>query len=196
MNIIGLFPEPIYKENHNFKTSILDDIKTIKFNKNHQNQISENKNILDNYTDLKVSLQKISQNFFNEIYKPSKVIELYITQSWLNLTRENQNHHLHSHKNSIISGVYYINANNNLDNIKFLNDRDFRQIYVDSDEFGTFNSQSWSFPVGTGDLVLFPSYLSHQVDNKKGDNLRVSLAFNTFIRGDLGRDDEVNRLIL
>ena len=43
----------------------------------------------------------------------------YITQSWLNYTNEKQVHYPHSHPNSIISGVYYINANPKFDYIRF-----------------------------------------------------------------------------
>ena len=37
-----------------------------------------------------------------------KTIEIYITISWINYTETNQYHHAHSHPNSVISGVYYI----------------------------------------------------------------------------------------
>ena len=33
---------------------------------------------------------------------------------------------------------------------------------------------------------MFPSSTTHQVQTKKGNNTRISLAFNTFYKGDLG----------
>ena len=33
---------------------------------------------------------------------------------------------------------------------------------------------------------MFPSFLLHEVQTKKDNNLRISLAFNTFISGTLG----------
>ena len=43
---------------------------------------------------------------------------------------------------------------------------------------------------------MFPSSLVHQVDLKKGNNTRISLAFNTFYKGKLGINSELTELIL
>ena len=45
-------------------------------------------------------------------------------------------------------------------------------------------------------IILFPSWLMHEVRAKEGDNERISLAFNTFIKGDIGDERVLNRLIL
>ena len=45
-----------------------------------------------------------------------------------------------------------------------------------------WNSESWWFPVKTGDVILFPSSLIHMVETKQGTNTRISLAFNVFIK--------------
>ena len=42
------------------------------------------------------------------------------------------------------------------------------------------------FPVGKGDIVLFPSTLEHSVPTTSDDKTRISLAFNSFIKGTLG----------
>ena len=59
-----------------------------------------------------------------------------------------------------------------------------------------YNSTSWKFNVETNDLVLFPSSLEHSVEKKKGSNLRISLAFNVFIKGNIGKEDDLNDLSL
>ena len=51
-------------------------------------------------------------------------------------------------------------------------------------------------PVTTGLLVMFPSRLEHSVLNKKENNQRISLAFNTFIKGDIGDQKGLTHLIL
>ena len=43
---------------------------------------------------------------------------------------------------------------------------------------------------------MFPSSLNHGVDVKKGDNIRISLSFNTFYKGVLGSDTALTKLIL
>ena len=63
-------------------------------------------------------------------------------------------------------------------------------------EYNIFNSTSWTLNVKTGDLILFPSQVSHEVNSKNGKNKRVSLAFNVFIKGKLGEENKANTLVL
>jgi len=51
-------------------------------------------------------------------------------------------------------------------------------------------------PVVPGLLMMFPSRLEHSVITKKESNNRISLAFNTFIKGDLGDQIGLTRLVL
>jgi hypothetical protein len=43
---------------------------------------------------------------------------------------------------------------------------------------------------------MFPSSTTHQVETKQGNNTRVSLAFNTFYKGNLGENASLTELIL
>ena len=55
----------------------------------------------------------------------------------------------------------------------------------------------WSFPVATNELILFPSWLSHQVRvNEKATTDRISISFNTFVRGTFGSRKDLTELIL
>ena len=46
-------------------------------------------------------------------------------------------------------------------------------------------------------LILFPSWLTHSVKpNKEATIDRISLAFNTFVKGNLGKRENLNHLIL
>ena len=67
---------------------------------------------------------------------------------------------------------------------------------IDDAKFNLWNSKTWFFNVETGNLFLFPSSTIHQVDIKKGDNTRISLAFNTFYKGVVGSEDALTELIL
>ena len=63
-------------------------------------------------------------------------------------------------------------------------------------KYNIFNATSWWYPVQTGDVILFPSTLNHGVDKKKGTNTRISLSFNTFIKGKLGENANLTELVL
>jgi hypothetical protein len=47
----------------------------------------------------------------------------------------------------------------------------------------------------TGDIILFPSSLTHMVETKEGTNTRISLAFNVFIKGTVGNNKNLTELL-
>ena len=140
-------------------------------------------------------------------------ISCKITQAWLNVYETQASNPVHTHKNSIVSGVLYLNCledlpDNKTDGINFLNYS--RQMFADielpvtsfttfstSYDSSEFTANAFRLPVVTGDLVLFPSSLRHSVNlNQTTDQRRISLSFNTFVFGELGYYDEANHLIL
>jgi len=201
--IHSLFPNPVYISyiNRKFTKKELDFVNN---QKNKCNNNEGNISTTDKYILNKIELKQINQfikneckNYLDKVICPKNNIELYVTQSWLNYTKKNQYHHQHSHPNSIISGVLYFDSDKENDKIKFLNTK-YQQISpeINDNKFNLWNSTSWWFPVETGQLIMFPSHINHQVDNKKGNNTRISLAFNTFYKGILGENNSASELIL
>ena len=137
------------------------------------------------------------KNFVNKCLKTPNNIEFYITQSWLNYTSKGQYHHRHAHPNSIISGVFYFKANPEVDAINFYKPlKEHSTLYLPVESWDWYNSDSWYFPVKTGDLIIFPSNLTHDVSVTSGDDVRISLAFNTFVRGFFGSIRTADALFL
>jgi uncharacterized protein (TIGR02466 family) len=199
--INGIFPTPIYiskidRELTKKELSFIDKTKS-DCNKNEGNITSSDNYILNNkvFKHLKTDLDLRIQDYFEKVISPTDEIKPYITQSWLNYTEKNQYHHKHSHPNSLVSGVFYINCDDKFDKIKFFNDT-YKTIKPEIKDWNLWNSESWWFPVKTGDLVMFPSSLIHMVETKQGDNTRISLAFNVFIKGTIGINKELTGLIL
>ncbi len=54
----------------------------------------------------------------------------------------------------------------------------------------------FSIPQENNNLILFPSSLTHMVETKEGNNTRISLAFNVFIKGIIGDNKNLTELIL
>lgn len=199
--IIGAFPVPILlqhlnrdfteEENNFFK------IKKKDFNKNTGNTNSVDNYILENQEmkELKLNILDGVNNYFENIVCPEKKIEHYITQSWLNWTTKKEFHHKHNHPNSYISGVFYIDVDEKVDSINFYNEPyETIRIYNDPKKNNIFNTNVVSISVRKNLLVLFPSSLSHSVSIKDTENVRTSLAFNTFIRGTWGDKDNLTEL--
>ena len=199
--INGIFPTPIYTSKLNRELTPLElkfvDKSKKDFYKNEGNITTNNNYILNEkpFANVKKELDLRVQDYFDKIISPANNIAPYITQSWLNYTETNQYHHKHAHPNSLVSGVFYINCHEEHDKIKFFNDN-YKTIKPEVKDWNIWNSDSWWFSVKTGDIILFPSSLSHMVETKQGDNTRISLAFNTFIKGTVGRNKSLTELIL
>jgi uncharacterized protein (TIGR02466 family) len=138
---------------------------------------------------------KCVNEFTEAIYSPKNEVSVYVTQSWANFTGMNQFHHKHEHPNSFISGVFYVNAKKDVDKIIFFKNT-YSQIDLVSNKYNAYNAQSWWMPVETGQLILFPSSLSHMVETVKSDDTRISIAFNTFVKGYIGADEMLGGLHL
>jgi uncharacterized protein (TIGR02466 family) len=199
--IHSIFPTPIYisKLNRKFTKQELSfiDKNKLNCNKNEGNITSNNNYILNEkeFKNLKQELDLRVKDYFDKIISPANNITPYITQSWLNYTEKNQYHHKHAHPNSLVSGVFYINCHEEHDKIKFFNDR-YQTIKPEVKDWNMWNSETWWFSVKTGDVILFPSSLTHMVETKEGDNTRISLAFNVFIKGTVGNNKNLTELIL
>lgn len=196
--IHALFATPVYVTELSRKlTSKETDFKKIKQIKNYGNHKSNDSYILNTkqFSSIKKELDIAIKDYFNKIISPKNKITPYITQSWLNYTDTNEHHHKHNHPNSLVSGILYLNANEKFDKVEFYKD-DYNMIKPEIKNFNFFNSESWWLPVKTGQIMLFPSSLSHSVSIKKGTNTRVSLAFNVFIKGGVGSLNNLTRLVL
>jgi uncharacterized protein (TIGR02466 family) len=199
--INGIFPTPIYisKINKELSTEELSFIDKTKLNTyNNEGNTTSNDNYILNtkeFKNLKEELDLKVQDYFDKVISPSNSITPYITQSWLNYTETNQYHHKHAHPNSLVSGVFYINSDKEHDKIKFFNDN-YKTIKPEIKDWNIWNSESWWFTVKTGDVILFPSSLTHMVETKQGTNTRISLAFNVFIKGTVGNNKSLTELVL
>ena len=202
--IANLFPTPIYMTNMD-RPFTKQELQFVEKQKNHCTKNEGNINTKDNYIlnrkefkNIKKFLDQCCKDYLEKIISPKNNIELYVTQSWLNYTEKNQFHHRHEHPNSIISGVLYFDSDEDNDKIKFFSKIRYEEIKpeIDENKFNLWNSGSWWFAVKTGQLTMFPSSTTHQVDVKKGNNTRVSLAFNTFYKGTLGKNSALTELIL
>ena len=150
------------------------------------------------FKNIKKFLDKHCKNYLDKLICPKNNLELYITQSWLNYTEANQYHHQHAHPNSVVSGVLYFDSDIEKDKILFSHPIPYKQMSpeIDDSKWNLWNSNTWFFPVETGDLFMFPSSTIHQVETKKGNNTRISLAFNTFYKGTIGSNGALTELIL
>ncbi len=147
--------------------------------------------------NFKKFLQNQVNTYAHSILHINKQTKFYITQSWANVTPKGSHHHSHHHPNSIISGVFFITDNSNFINFKRnFKDYLFPGFEFKRDKFDLNNCDSYTVSTKKNTLLLFPSQLEHDVEDNKDDHERITISFNTFVRGVVGKHEQLTELKL
>ena len=197
-------PTPLYSTKRDMNTSSLENNDIEDIIKEVKAQFTVDSSSTNNYI-FNEKLKKIKQFceqqikiYVEQVISPKEKLNFYITQSWLNVTNPGGYHHTHSHSNSLISGVFYI-SNEEDDRIIFEHPNR-KLLEMTSFEFETsniWNTYIVTAPCETNTLLLFPSWLNHTVaPNEKATKDRISISFNTFVKGTLGNNSALSELIL
>ena len=195
--IIDIFSIPImtFDLGRNYSEKEIEIFKEIKKELQHNgtNFISKRKNLLHHYEhlcDIKIFIENAIKEYVDKILMPKKELHLEITQSFSQYTEKNQFHTMHRHANSIVSGVIYVQTRPS-DTITFYNNI-YPSLRMTPKEYTVRNSNLYTINCVIGRLILFRSDLLHSVGQVKYDGLRISLAFNTWIKGEKGLTDYVD----
>jgi uncharacterized protein (TIGR02466 family) len=198
----NLFPTPVSMNQigRDFTKKELDFVRKQEKRPNMGNFTSADHYVLKHkeLASINKFIEKCLNNFYQSVFSPRDDVEIYITQSWLNYTEPGQFHHKHAHPNSFISGVLYLNATAEKDKIYFYNEN-YKQIKLPPQQWNVWNSESWWLPVENGSCVVFPSHFTHMVETVESDDnrdTRISLSFNTFLKGNIGDEASLTGLRL
>jgi uncharacterized protein (TIGR02466 family) len=198
VNLHGIFPTPVarFELGRAFTNAEMEFVASQSTYRNMGNSTSDDRYVLkhDSLKDLRVFVEDSVAEYLKAIYAPKEDVSLRITQSWLNYTKPGEFHHKHAHPNSFVSGVLYMKAAKERDRIYFYRDG-YQQIKLTAKDWNLYNSESWWFEAVTGELILFPSSLTHMVETVQEDE-RISLSFNTFPVGLAGSEDSLTALYL
>lgn len=106
--------------------------------------------------------------------------ELKMTTCWVNIMGPQCTHTMHIHPSSIISGTYYLQMPKNASALRFEDprynhfmSRPAVQIHA-PEKFQTH----FSIPAKPGDVILFESWLKHEVPMNTSKEPRISISFN------------------
>jgi len=154
-------------------------------NVQHYNRQSEDTFVLDRpeLSNVRAFIEAKLHEFVTKIYASTD--KLVITQSWLNKSKKGESHHEHVHPNSMVSGVWYPQIHEQMPPIQFRS-RTQRDVSLQTEQYNTFNSATFMLPMKRGELILFPSNLTHSVPTNVGEEERISLSFNTWPKGNMG----------
>jgi len=194
-----LFSTPVVKVNigRSFTKEELDCITNIPMGKNvegdrrevedgGQNQ-SESYEVFDQFAAELKDIHAFCEYEINQYMEDiegvdTDITSLRITNSWLTKLHSQQVHPLHNHRNSHLSGTFYINCWRN----DFIHFKDRYRMHDPGLDFPKKkvtrrNAEGVSINITEGDLVIFPSLTLHQVgENETRDRDRCSLSFDTW----------------
>ena len=106
-----------------------------------------------------------------------KPLELY--NVWLNINPPGAYNDLHNHVGSVLSGVYYIDADPSQGNIQFeRSDNADYHMPIEVEKPTYFTSTRASYASKTNALYIFPSWLKHSVQGNFSETDRISISFN------------------
>jgi uncharacterized protein (TIGR02466 family) len=98
---------------------------------------------------------------------------------WFNINPKHGYQARHHHAGFLLAGTYYVNVPKSMvgGSIEFTNPNAF--AYYKNQEM----SQRWllnnyySFMPETGDMLIWPGYLDHEIKTNKTDELRMTVSF-------------------
>ncbi len=105
---------------------------------------------------------------------------LSLTDCWVNIMPRGVTHSLHLHPLSTISGTYYVRTPKGAPDLKFEDPRLDRYMAAPPRKVGhRAANRPWvTVPAAAGNVVLFESWLRHEVPPNPVASERVSISFN------------------
>ena len=198
MIVHTLFPSTVcfFELDRNLTKREMNFIMKQKQKPNEGNKTSIDSNLLKSKTlkNLNCFIENSFQEYATNILRVKNNVKLDITQSWANFTKKGEYHHKHKHSNSFLSGVFYVQVEEDMDQFLFFKEG-YSQIKLESRDFNVHNSDSWFFTVKSNQLAIFPSSLTHMVPPTDTEQ-RVSISCNTFPKGIIGDSNKLTGLSL
>jgi uncharacterized protein (TIGR02466 family) len=132
------------------------------------------------FMELERRLTRCARAFARELEMDLGKTEIRMTDCWVNIMPRQCAHSLHLHPLSIISGTYYVRTPKGCSRLKFEDPRldKFMAAPPRDKDCKPANRQFVSYPVEAGQVILFESWLRHEVAANPSAMERVSISFN------------------
>lgn len=132
------------------------------------------------FAELERKIRRHVLKFAEELDYDLEGRELAMTDCWVNIMPKQVTHGLHIHPVSTISGTYYVKTPKGCSSIKFEDPRltNFMAAPPRKPNCRPENRQFVEYPAEAGNVVLFESWLRHEVPPNPVAAERVSVSFN------------------
>lgn len=188
MDAIPLFANILSYETLELHT---DDMKKLAYHlkDNHHSREFTNKggfqsDFIDHAPEIQDLIFEIEERLehLKEVFKFKNTKRLAVESMWININPPFSYNNFHTHTNSYVSGVFYVDVPENSGNIEFKHPAILQPLFVTEDifeEYNAYNSSKWIISPEQNQLIMFPGWLEHGVSQNLSEHDRISIAFNT-----------------
>jgi len=132
------------------------------------------------FSDLEQQIRKHVGRYLRQLDYNASPKDLIMTDFWANIMATNTIHTAHIHPQSVISGTFYVSTPKNCSGIQFEDPRlgFFMNAPQVKSQPRPYNQRFVQIFPQAGDLVLFESWLKHEVPLNSSKEPRISVSFN------------------
>lgn len=145
-------------------------------------------NYLSNIDFIKDKILDLCKEFVSKINSQIPDWDKVQLEIFVSKMVKNDQHHIHCHPNSILSGVAYLDMPYGSSSIEFYDSKDAREfngLYPKTTKknnqleinINHLNETSHQIPLSEGDILIWESWIKHSVSKNNSDN-RTTLIFN------------------
>ena len=191
--VCTLFPEFYYHgevENHQaLKDKLLSEMSDAQLSQPREWNCS-----IQSSFETNTNMTDFSWDFFYDSIKPNLIemhtelggnptLQFNMTEAWLNKYKRGDSQEVHTHiggDNTTFSCAYFAQYANNDAKFIFYDPDQTKHLGNYSKHYSTVNT--WFPDVQEGDIIIFPSWLHHQVDVHRSDTTRITVSANFQIK--------------
>ena len=141
--------------------------------------VSRMHKISPTFAELERRLQPHVRAFANSLDFDLEHRKLTMTDCWVNIMPRQVVHGLHLHPLATLSGTYYVKTPVGCPGLKFEDPRLDRFMAAPPRRTGSHRNRSWVIvPAQAGGVVMFESWLRHEVPPNRVAAERISISFN------------------
>jgi uncharacterized protein (TIGR02466 family) len=132
------------------------------------------------FMDLERHLNRHVKNYARSLEWDLGGRRLAMTDCWVNVMPQGVNHSLHLHPNSVVSGTYYVVTPKGCAGLKFEDPRlsNLMAAPPRKPDAKPGSQLFVTYPAKSGNVVLFESWLRHEVATNRVKAERISISFN------------------
>jgi len=130
------------------------------------------------YYPLMLKILKVCEKIFEEEHLENQPA---MGNMWANINGEKAYNKIHTHPNCFFSGTYYVKTPTPSAQLIVYDPRPGVNILMPRRKHMTLPSHLWKevyFTPRAGQIIIFPSYIWHEVEPSESKEDRISIAFN------------------